>query len=442
MRAVALASALAAAVLLPGEPLGIGVLVVSSGVAATVFLAGKRGFEAGFAGSLALGLASIAVLRDAGWVVAIDLAFAWVLACVAAAGHRLTALLAPLARLADIRTLGPALPPGIGAPARGTTAAFCLVAPFAALFWAADPVFAALLDGFPRPSAGGIPGDALTFVLVLSAALGLSLASRRPISTWSPLPKKGVGFWEWAIPLALLDLLFVAFLGAQLAALIGGDDYVRRTANLTYAEYGRSGFWQLLAVAALSLAVIGSATLLAKTAKRPHGLLLKVLLGILCLLTLVVVVSALRRMLLYEDAYGLTRLRLLVMAFTCWLGAGFALIFLAGGIRIVRASLARVATYGTAVALIAFSLANPDGLIAERNVDRWREGGRLDVYYLSGLSADAAPALTELPPALRREVLLPLRERLAESERWGSFNLSRITARELLFAGKREVQGH
>ena len=53
---------------------------------------------------------------------------------------------------------------------------------------------------------------------------------------------------EWVIPLALLDALFLAFVIVQLAVLFGGHDRVLRTTGLTYAEYARSGFWQLLAV--------------------------------------------------------------------------------------------------------------------------------------------------------------------------------------------------
>jgi hypothetical protein len=50
----------------------------------------------------------------------------------------------------------------------------------------------------------------------------------------------------------------------------------------------------------------------------------------------------------------------------------------------------------SAAGAVAFAAANPDGRIASRNVDRYLEGGRIDAYYLSSLSADAAPALARL----------------------------------------------
>ena len=59
--------------------------------------------------------------------------------------------------------------------------------------------------------------------------------------------------------------------------------------------------------------------------------LARALLGVLCALTLVMLASALRRLGLYEDAYGATRLRALVHVQLLWLGAVFALLLLAGG---------------------------------------------------------------------------------------------------------------
>ena len=80
--------------------------------------------------------------------------------------------------------------------------------------------------------------------------------------------------------------------------------HVLDTAGLTYAEYARSGFAQLLAVAALTFAVIAAARRWAAAAAAAA------LLAALCVLTLVVLASALKRLGLYEETYGFTRLRL------------------------------------------------------------------------------------------------------------------------------------
>jgi hypothetical protein len=430
MRVAALAAGLAAAALVAGEPLGVGVVLVAALVALAVGLAARPTVDLVLFGTLALALAAQAAVLDAGWVVALDLAAAWVLAAVAASGPQLSSLAAPVVRLGAAPSLAPAVPSGVSGVLRGSLLGVLVAAPFAALFWQADAAFAQLGRSVPFPSTDPLPGRVVAFCVVLLAALGLALAARRPFRRAVPGPSRQLAPWEWALPLALLVALFLAFVVVQLAVLFGGHERVLETAGLTYAEYAREGFWQLLAASALTLAVVGAAAVLAATPVRSHRLLLRILLGALCALTLVVLVSAVQRLLLYEDAFGLTRLRLGAVAFALWLGGLFALLLLAGIAPPVRRRLAHVAVAGMALALLGFSLASPDRLIAERNVDRWRETGRLDGRYLSGLSADAVPALVELPPDLH--LLGELKARLAADERWSSWNRSRARARGLL----------
>jgi Domain of unknown function (DUF4153) len=430
MRVAALAAALAAAALLPGKPLGIGVVIVAALVAVAVTHAARPRAGRLLFAALALALTVPAVLLDATWVIALDLAAAWALGAIAVCGPRLASLAAPVVRLADVPALTPPSPGGISPVLRGGLLGVIVAAPFAVLFWQADAAFAQFGRGIPLPAASPLSGQAVTFLVVLAASLGLALAAARPLVLNVPGPSRRLTPWEWAVPLAFLNVLFLAFVLVQLAVLFGGRDRVLRTAGLTYAEYARQGFWQLLAVAALTLGVIGAAALVADTPRRAHRLLLRALCGALCALTVVVLASTVQRLLLYEDAFGLTRLRLFVTAFALWLGGLFALLVLAGIVAAVRRRLAPVVVAGTALALLGFSLASPDRLIAERNVERWRETGRVDERYLMRLSADAVPALVELPADLG--VLADLEAALADEEPWSSFNFSRRRARGLL----------
>lgn len=430
MRAAAVAAALTAAAILPGEPLGIGVPLVAVLVAVTAATTVRPRVDALVFGSLALALAAVPAFRDAGWVVALDLAAVWLLACAAVSGPTATAVFAPLLRLRELPLLVPAPPTGAAPALRGALFGSLLVVPFGALFWTADAAFAELLASAPLPSPSSLPGRALALAAVFLAAVSLALAARRPLRAAAPRVRRRPSPWEWGIPLALLDVLFLVFVVVQLAVLFGGHAHVLETAGLTYAEYARQGFWQLLAAATLTLGVVGAPALVVETPTRAHRLLLRLLLGLLCALTIVILASAVHRLALYEEAFGLTRSRLFAETFALWLGGLFGLLVLAGVAPLVRWQLPRIAVGATAAALLAFSSANPDGLIAERNLERWRETGRIDLAYLQGLSADAAPMLAELPPSLRRRTLAPLAARLARGDRWSSFNLARERARD------------
>jgi Domain of unknown function (DUF4173) len=432
MRTAAVAAAVAAAALVPGGPPGIGVVVVAVLVALTIAAAREPSVDVVLFGVPALALSAFAFVLDASWVVALDLSAAGVLAALAVSGPRLDALVAPVHRLVDVPELVPAAPSGSAPALRGVLFGGLLVLPFGALFWSADALFAELAGRIPAPSAETLVERTLLFATVLLGALGLALAARERLPERARPDRRRLTRVEWAIPLACLDLLFLAFVAVQLTVLFGGHEHVLETAGLTYSEYAREGFWQLLTAAVLTLVVVGGATVAARAKSRLDAVLLRALLGVLCALTIVVLVSALHRLRLYEDAYGLTRPRLLAEAVAFWLGGLFALVLAAGAWTRVRIQLARIAVAGTAAGLLLFSLADPDRLIAERNVDRWRATGEIDRDYLATLSADAVPVLVDLPEHHRRVVLGRQTRQLADAEPWHSANLARSRARDLV----------
>ena len=150
------------------------------------------------------------------------------------------------------------------------------------------------------------------------------------------------------------------------------------------------------------------------------------MLGSLCLLTLVVVGSALHRMQLDQQAYGFTRLRLLVSVFEGWLGLLVVLV-MSTGVRLQGWWVPRAALLTGAVAVLALAAVNPDAYIARANLDRLDRTGEVDAAYLSGLSADAAPAPGRTP---RRDGGVRVRERPGDSGGL-SWNLSRQRAGDL-----------
>jgi hypothetical protein len=163
--------------------------------------------------------------------------------------------------------------------------------------------------------------------------------------------------------------------------------------------------------------------------------LLRVILGALIACSLVVVGSALYRMKVYEDAYGFTRLRVLVSAFELWLGALFVLVMVAG--LVARAGwLPRVAVALWVVTLLGLAVLNPDRYIAAHNVDRAFDPAKAsnsDIWYLGTLSADAVPELDRLPPGARECALSEISDDLAKyPDDWRGWNLGRAEARRIV----------
>jgi hypothetical protein len=309
---------------------------------------------------------------------------------------------------------------------------------FGALFASADPAFSRLVDRV-LPSVGAHQTWRWIVLFPLGTLLALStaylvVAPPGPAGRSDPGPggPQPLSRLEWAVPVCMLDLLFAAFVVVQAAELFGDNTHVLTTDNLTYADYARGGFWQLVTVTVLTLGVIGVAAHKAPRTDPVDRGLIRTLLAALALLTLVIVASALRRMALYEEAYGWTRLRLLVGAVELWLGLLFVLVLVAG-VRLRAGWLTRAAL-GTGVAgLLALAVLNPDRFIAAQNVARYERTGRIDAGYLAHLSADAAPALDRLPFVQRACALhLVNVELVAHPDDWRTLNLGRATARKIL----------
>lgn len=301
-----------------------------------------------------------------------------------------------------------------------------LLVVFGGLFASADPAFARVLDGLtPEWSPGQLFARVLVFGLVFAmVSTGAYLVRFAPtLDAAAPGPARPVPNWEWALPLAVLNALFLGFVAVQATVLFGGHEHVLGTDGLTYAEYARQGFWQLLWVAALTLVVLAVVIRVAARVEPHDRLLLRLLVGTLCATSIVVVISAIHRMWVYQQAYGFSVQRLVVIAIELWLGAVFLLIALAG-VRMAGRWLPRAVLLAGVVALLGLAAMNPERFIAERNIDRYEQSGVLDVRYLLRLSPDAEPALTRLPDEMRECAGY----RAADRGPWYQFNLSRWQA--------------
>jgi Domain of unknown function (DUF4173) len=322
---------------------------------------------------------------------------------------------------------------------RGLGLGLPLLAVFGGLFIAADAVFksyvTAVLPSFDRPveHIGLVLGAAWLSAGVLRDLLA-AREEQRLVSPASIRRKRiafSIGTTEVAIALGALNVLFLSFVLVQFRYLFGGQRLVEARAHLTYAEYARHGFFELVVVAVLVLLVLLAADGLLRGSAGGGALLVRCLSAGLLALVFVVMVSALQRMRLYEHVYGLTQLRVYAVGIIAWLGVVFAW-FGVTVLRERRGSFALGAVIAGFAATVVLNVVNPDALIARTNLDR----SRVDIPYVAGLGDDAVPTMLEklrsLRPDLRRALAGGLLRRSRDAGDWRSFNLARSRADELL----------
>ncbi len=314
---------------------------------------------------------------------------------------------------------------------RGITLAVPLLFVLGALLASSDVLFAHIFDFAPD-----VDESIAHLVLIGLGAWGMAgllrvAAATPPASVPQRFPL--LGTLEATIVLGSVVLLFAGFAVTQVVALAGGGRHVVETAGLTYAEYARSGFFQLVAVAAIALAVLLTIDSFTGSPYDRSRRRLVLLSEVVIALTLVVVVSALRRLDLYENAYGLTMLRLYAAVFVGWIGVSLVLLgaWVAKGGD--RGWFPAAAVAAGLVAVLALNVVNPEAVVVRRNGALAEQSGRFDSSYLSWLSDDAVPemvrTLPRLPAPLQASVVSDICNRPPRTAKgWAAWNAAHRAA--------------
>ncbi|MBZ5542084.1 MAG: DUF4173 domain-containing protein [Acidobacteriia bacterium] len=286
---------------------------------------------------------------------------------------------------------------------RGVLLALPLLLIFGALLMAADAVFKVIVTDVLRIDFQTLIVHTLVTGfcawIVAGYLRGMLMGKERDFAARQAPPHPTLGIIEIGTVLALLDLLFLGFVIVQFRYFFGGAALVRATTGLSYSEYARRGFFELVTVSALSLPLLLLTHWLLRKDEPRAERVFRALAGGQLVLLAVIMVSALQRMRLYQREYGLTEQRLYPTAFMAWL-AGVFVWFALTVLRGHRERFAFGAMVAGFVLIATLHVINPDALIVRVNAARAAEGRRFDAHYATRLSADAVPDLIAALPQL------------------------------------------
>ncbi len=245
-----------------------------------------------------------------------------------------------------------------------------------------------------------------------------------------------VGVIAASIFLGAINILFLLFILIQLVYLFGGAENITLQ-GFTYAQYARKGFFELIAVAVFSFLLLWKTEhSLTRKENLHHSVAFKVLSGILTAQIFVIMISAFKRLSLYEAAYGFTTLRLYSHAFILLLFVLFLILLYKIYLDARENTFAHRIFFAVIGFLVCMNLLNPDAFIARKNIEHFAEDpSKLDTYYLSNLSADVLPESIDV--ILASDKAGVAYGRLYElfnqaDDPWQSTNIARLKARNLL----------
>jgi hypothetical protein len=325
--------------------------------------------------------------------------------------------------------------------ARGLLLAAPVLVILVPLLASADPRFGQLLE---KTFSGLFPkswderGARLLWILAATYLIAGGLAGtllRLPITTRPArsAEENPLGFIEGAIVLGSVAMVFGAFLSLQISYLFGGHARVQSVPNLTYAQYARHGFGELVLVATLTALLIEGL----RAGVRRSGAQERVFAGLATVnlgMTLVLLTSAWQRMAAYEQAYGATPLRIWVDTFIVWLG--LVLLWLVATLWV--ASWQRRFVAGGLVCALGFgitvNLLNPARLAAVRNLTHPR---RADIP-MEIETMDLAIEANKTAPNEGRSMEIKSWGHNWAADSWASWNLARRRAYSALHPAGQE----
>lgn len=184
--------------------------------------------------------------------------------------------------------------------------------------------------------------------------------------------------------------------------------------GLTYAEYARGGFFELCAVSAINIVILALVALFMKRKGKGDTALLKIANIVISVMTLVLIATAISKMIIYIQSYGLTEKRVVASWFMVLLALVFVLIILKQiikGLKLIPAS-------GMIVALMLtlLTLSNYNGIIADYNVDKYISGDleSVDVHALYDLGTPALPAILRYAEHYEAETGAKIKENVTD----------------------------
>jgi hypothetical protein len=290
----------------------------------------------------------------------------------------------------------------VGAVGTGMLIAVPMLLVFGSLLTSADAVFQQIIANLFKWDVYEIFSHAFWigwWAWIVAGFLRMTFLYKE--NTAKPSTYKGVlGAVEVSIVLGSLIALFFSFVVIQARYLFGGPEVLRSLIKLSFAEYARRGFFELVTVAALVLPFLLFLHWLTKKSDPHSQRVFRYLSGGVIVLLFVIMFSALYRMRLYQIEFGLTELRLYTTAFMGWL----AIVFVWFIVTVPRGTSDRFAFGALASAfavLLALNILNPDDLIVRVNAGRVDAAHGFDASYVVGLSADAVPVLITTLPRMK-----------------------------------------
>ncbi len=215
--------------------------------------------------------------------------------------------------------------------------------------------------------------------------------------------------------LSAISVCYLLYLFSQLAYFFSAFKGFLPEGGITYAQYARKGFFEMCIIAVINLVLVFTALLLAKkqNGKACHGI--KALATFIGLFTLVIIATAISKMVLYIDAYGMTVKRLTTSAFMVFLAVVFISVILR--VYLLKINVVKTALVTAGCIVLLLGTVNVNRVCAKYNYDSYcsQKLTTVDVQALYDLGYEGIPYIVKLTDDQNQAVAKEAKHYLAKA---------------------------
>ncbi len=208
---------------------------------------------------------------------------------------------------------------------------------------------------------------------------------------------------------------YLLYLFSQLAYFFSAFRGFLPNGEITYAQYARKGFFEMCIIAVINLAIVFSALILAKKKNGKASHSIKALATFISLFTMIIIVTAISKMVLYIDTYGMTVLRITTSAFMIFLSIVFISVILR--IYITRINIVKTALITAGCIILILGTVNVNSVCARYNYESYKSGrlDSIDVEGLYDLGYEGIPYIVKLAEADNKDISYAAKKHLAQA---------------------------
>lgn len=251
-------------------------------------------------------------------------------------------------------------------------------------------------------------------VAVFVVSYGLSLKKDRT-SRIRPSSFSGIENVYVVSFLSSISIFYLLYLFSQLAYFFSAFKGFLPEGDINYSEYARKGFFEMCVIAVINLVIVFLALILSKKKNGKVCGLVKAIATFISLFTLIIIATAISKMVLYIDTYGMTVLRLTTSAFMVFLSVVFISVILR--IYTVKINVVKTALITAGCIILVLGTVNVNAVCARYNYESYKSKRleTIDVNALYELGDEGIPYIVKLTDDYHSDVVKEAKHYLARA---------------------------